>query len=135
MQKQEDISIYTEYFNYTEKHKQTYGEKTLVLMQVGAFYEIYGLKYPNQEKITRSNIVEVAEILNLTVSSKKYNYDGATVYMAGFRDYTIDKSMPILMENGYVVAEYIQETENESETKSKKKTRILKDIHSFILPN
>lgn len=127
-EKTEDISIYTEYFNYTEKHKQTYGEKTLVLMQVGAFYEIYGLKYPNQEKITRSNIIEVAEILNLTVSSKKYNYDGGTVYMAGFRDYTIDKSLPVLMENGYVVAEYIQD--NENETKTKKKTRILKDIHS-----
>ena len=34
------LSIIKEYFYYTNLHKKTYGEKTVVFMQVGAFYEI-----------------------------------------------------------------------------------------------
>ena len=131
------ISIYKEYFHYTNLHKKTYGEKLVVLMQVGAFYEIYGLKYPGQDSITGSCMMEIVEMTGLAIGSKKYNYDGAAVYMAGFRDYSLEKYLPMLLEEGYIIAEYIQEPESESESeyekgkKQKKKTRILKDIHSI----
>jgi DNA mismatch repair protein MutS len=129
------ISIYKEYFHYTNLHKKTYGEKTVVLMQVGAFYEIYGLKYPGQDSITGSCMTEIVEMTGLSIGSKKYNYQGASVYMAGFRDYSLEKYLPMLLEEGYIIAEYIQEPESESECekgkKQKKKTRMLKDIHSI----
>ena len=37
------MTIVKEYLDYTEKWKKEYGEKTLVLMQVGSFFESYGL--------------------------------------------------------------------------------------------
>ena len=33
--------IFNEYCSYIDEYKKKYGEQTLVLMQVGAFYEIY----------------------------------------------------------------------------------------------
>jgi hypothetical protein len=128
------ISIYKEYFYYTNLHKNTYGEKAVVFMQVGAFYEIYGLKYPGQDSIIGSNIVEITEITGLSIASNKMNYDGAAVYMAGFRDYSLEKYLPILLSEGYIIIEYIQkedDSELDKAKKTKKKTRILKDIHSI----
>ena len=40
----DDNSIYSEYFNITKEYKKKYGIKTVLLMQVGSFFEIYGLK-------------------------------------------------------------------------------------------
>ena len=37
------MTIYDDYLNYTDEYKSTYGEKTIVLMQVGSFFECYGL--------------------------------------------------------------------------------------------
>jgi len=128
------ISIYKEYFHYTNLHKKTYGEKAVVFMQVGAFYEIYGLKYPGQDTITGSYILEIGEITGLAIVSKKFNYDGANVYMAGFRDYSLEKYLPLLLSEGYIIIEYIQKEEDselDKGKKTKKKTRILKDIHSI----
>ena len=42
-------TMMSEYFKLTEKYKKKYGEKAVVLMQVGAFFEIYGLKEKNDE--------------------------------------------------------------------------------------
>jgi DNA mismatch repair protein MutS len=134
MEKEETLSTCREYFQYTNEYVKKYGEKTVVFMQVGAFYEIYGLKYPNQENITGSCIEEISEITGLAVASKKFMVDSATVYMAGFRDYSLDKYIPIVLKEGYIIVEIIQEPETETEKeskKSKKKTRILKDIHSI----
>ena len=135
MEEDNTISIYKEYFYYTNLHKKTYGEKMVVFMQVGAFYEIYGLKYPGQDVITGSCMSDIIEITGLAIASRKYGYNGANVYMAGFRDYSLEKYVPMLLNEGYIIAEYIQEpeseTESESAKKGKKKTRILKDIHSI----
>ena len=125
------ISIYKEYFYYTNLHKKTYGEKMVVFMQVGAFYEIYGLKYPGQDSITGSCMTDIIEITGLAIASKKFTYDGANVYMAGFRDYSLEKYLPMLLKEGYIIVEYIQSPETETDKKQKKKTRILKDIHSI----
>jgi DNA mismatch repair protein MutS len=38
------MGIVEEYLEYTRKWKSEYGDKTLVLMQVGSFFEVYGLK-------------------------------------------------------------------------------------------
>ena len=37
-------SIYSEYFSYISKYNTEYGTKTIVLLQVGAFFEIYGIQ-------------------------------------------------------------------------------------------
>ena len=38
-----DTPIFKEYCSYLTKYKEKYGEKTLILMEVGTFYEMYAL--------------------------------------------------------------------------------------------
>ena len=96
--KEEEISIYKEYFDSTIEYTKIYGDKTVVFMQVGSFYEMYGLKYMGSDEIKGSLIVEIADIVGLAVSSKKYTYEGGTLYMSGFRDYTLEKYIPTIIE-------------------------------------
>ena len=44
------MALVKDYFEKTKQYIQEYGEKTVVLMQVGAFFEIYGLKEETEEK-------------------------------------------------------------------------------------
>ena len=37
-------TIYEKYLDHTKKYKDLYGAKTVILMMVGSFYELYGLK-------------------------------------------------------------------------------------------
>ena len=133
----DETSIYDEYFEFTRKYTEIYGPKTVICMQVGSFYEIYGLKYPNSEEIVGSLITQISDITGLSVVSKKYTYKNATVYMSGFRDlyHTFDKYLQIMMENGYIVVEIAQDTDSPEDNllasiKNKKKTRSLKAVHS-----
>ena len=38
-----DTPIFKEYCSYLTKYKEKYGEKTLILMEVGTFYEMYAI--------------------------------------------------------------------------------------------
>ena len=118
-----NVSIYTEYFTLTDKYRQEYGKKMVVLLQVGAFFEIYGIKTDNNE-ISGSNISEVCELCQLNMSEKKITYNNGSVLMAGFRDYTLDKYISRLTEYGYTIPVYVQEKEG------KVITRILDKVYS-----
>ena len=104
-----DTGIYDEYFRLTREYKAKYGTNTIVLMQVGAFFEVYGLKRPDTGDVYGSSIMEMAEICQLNVSEKKSIYDGSQLLMAGFRDYTIDKYLTKLVDCGYTLPVFIQE--------------------------
>ncbi len=84
-------SIFKEYFDLTYKYKLEYGDKTIVLLQVGAFFEIYGLKDVDTNEITGSNIIDILDICSLNLAEKKITYKDKQVLMAGFRDNFIDK--------------------------------------------
>lgn len=102
-------TIYGEYFKYTSQYQTIYGKNTVVLMQVGAFFEVYGVKTLNTEDVTHSEIVPFAELCQLNISSKSLVYENGTIMMAGFRDFTIDKYLTKLTEGGYSVVVFIQE--------------------------
>jgi len=102
-------SIYGEYFKYTEEYQLKYGQHSVVLMQVGAFFEVYGIKLADGDDIVRSQITHFAEICQLNVSAKTQTYENGTIVMAGFRDFTIDKYITKLTENGYTVPVFVQE--------------------------
>ena len=107
-----NVSIYKEYFTLTDKYQKEYGKRVVVLLQVGAFFEIYGIKTGDDE-INGSKIAEVSEICQLNMSEKKITYDNGQVLMSGFRDYTLDKYIARLIEYGYTVPVYIQEKEGQ----------------------
>lgn len=117
-------SIYNEYIQLTKQYQTKYGPKTIVLLQVGAFFEVYGFRCPHTNQILESQIVEFSQICNLNVSEKKIVFDAKQVLMAGFRDYTLDKYLQKLCENGYTAVVYVQEKVG------KAITRVLDSVHS-----
>jgi DNA mismatch repair protein MutS len=102
------MSIIQEYFKLTRKHKEEYGDKTVVLMLVGVFYEIYGIKNP-VETHPSTNIEDISHICNLAiVEDKKALYDNYPILTSGFRDYTLEKYLQKLSDAGYTSAVYNQ---------------------------
>ena len=57
------MTVITDYFRYTEENTQKYGEKTIVLMQVGAFFEVYGYKESKNGEMKGSKIEEFGRII------------------------------------------------------------------------
>ena len=96
-------SLTNEYFRLSLDYQTKYGAKTILLMQVGAFFEMYGTK-------TDSSIMfDVCELCQLNTSDKKICVgNGETVFMAGFRDYSLDKYVPRITEGGYTAVVYVQ---------------------------
>ena len=123
------MALVKDYFEKTKQYIQEYGEKTVVLMQVGAFFEIYGLKEETEEKdknnvfygnatITGSRITEISKICDLNVTEKKMNMDQKSVVMAGFKDACIDKYLKKLQDAGYTVVVYVQDEAAANTTRS-----------------
>ena len=81
-QNQKVVEFYIETLKaYKEKLNK---EKTIVLMQVGEFFEIYGLIYPDGSKV--GDIWEFCENVNLNIAEKKqevYKNPEIKVYMGG----------------------------------------------------
>jgi DNA mismatch repair protein MutS len=102
-------SITEEYFQLTHTYTEKYGKRTIVLLQVGAFFEVYGIKNSKSNIISNSQIEEFANICQLTISEKNASSDSNPIMMAGFRDYTLEKYLQKLTENDYTAVVYIQE--------------------------
>ena len=103
--------IIKDYLNITNDYKEKYGEKIILLMQVGAFFEIYGLK-DIDGIIGGSQILDICSICQLNFSEKKSSYQNKQVIMAGFRDFSLDKFIPKMIDSGYTAVVYVQEKKN-----------------------
>jgi DNA mismatch repair protein MutS len=107
------MNIYNEYFQLSSTYQKTYGENTILLMQVGAFFEMYGIKDTENTKI-----VDICGYCNLNISDKKNTSSIQEQYvMAGFRDYQIEKYLQKITEYGYTVVVYVQKKEGKTITR------------------
>ena len=93
------MSLIKDYFKKTKEWKQQKGDKTIVLMQVGAFYEVYGLKDKTTGEITGSDIEDFSQFCGLNISDKKICVGKHGVLMSGFRDYVLEKYVNKIVEN------------------------------------
>jgi DNA mismatch repair protein MutS len=117
--KEETESIYTIYFDLFQKYQSEYGNNIVVLLQVGAFFEIYGLRLSNGE-IIFSNIEEISQITQLAVADKgiefaricpttdKTKKQKGKIVMAGFRDHRLDFYVQRFTEAGMTAVVYVQ---------------------------
>ena len=112
MSRKKEQTMHHEYFTYCEDLKKEYGEKTIVMLQCGSFFEIYGLKEIETNIISGSKIVDAAKLLGFHISEKKINIQiynkEYRILMAGLPVYSLDKNIPKLVDHGYTVALYIQ---------------------------
>lgn len=98
-----ELSIHDEYFELSEKYSSIYGENTILLMQVGAFFEVYG-----GHSVMKSKIEEFSQICSLNISEKLKTKDNENIIMAGFRDYCLEKYVLKLTDSDYNVVVYVQ---------------------------
>ena len=106
------MSLITTYLKLTKEYSDKYGEKTVVLMMVGSFYEIYGEKNNNSDGsfyITGSKIEEISKLCDLSVAQKTEQY-----VMAGFTYTKIDKYLKKLQDAGYTSVVITQDPNNPS---------------------
>mgnify|MGYP001502681813 CR=1 FL=1 len=66
------MTLIDTYFTLTKEYMAKWGDMTILLMQVGGFYEIYGKRNSKGEYLG-SHIQEFANILDCVIANKKYN--------------------------------------------------------------
>jgi DNA mismatch repair protein MutS len=115
------MALLQEYFDLTKTYKKEYGEKVIVLMQVGSFYEIYGLEDKDTKQMCNkaSNIEYISKLCELNIGDKHSTIDGKNVIMIGFSPSVVDKYLKKMMDVGYTVPVYNQVEEVVTNTSGK----------------
>ena len=134
----DDMNMTTEYFERTKFYREKYGANTIVLMQCGTFYEMYGHKTTAETEYKGSLIHEFSLKCNMTISAKKIKggENQETIYMAGFRDYSLEKYVKKLVDHEYTVVvisqreEDKQSQQNQQKSGAKKMERYVEGIYS-----
>lgn len=123
------MSLVKEYLELTKKYSDEYGELTIILMQNGAFFEVYGLKDKN-DNIYGCKLLDFSKICDLNIVDKKVpggnmTIDGDQVINAGFKTHLIEKYIKKLQDNGFTIIVYEEEGEDPVEkTKIRNQTGI-----------
>ena len=115
-----------DYINHCDKYVGEYGEKTIVLMEVGSFYELYGIDNDRCRK--GADIYTIATLLNIQVSRKNKNIldnDRNNPLMAGFPSFALSKFIDVLVANKYVIVLVEQKTEEFSSVPTRHVTEII----------
>ena len=112
------MALIKEYFELTKQYQNEYGENTILLMQVGAFFEVYG-NYDNlTQTITMSKIQEFSQICELNIVDKNVCVGKSNIMMAGFKDIMIEKYIKKLQEAGFTAVVYVQDEAAKNTTRS-----------------
>jgi DNA mismatch repair protein MutS len=97
------MTIIDDYLKDQITYSKKYGDRTIVLMQVGHFYECYGVD--NVEEQTNSkNLYRLTDILDIQLTRKNKNIkenSRKNPLMIGVNIYSIDKYIQILLNNNY----------------------------------
>ena len=118
------MTLIKKYLRITEENVKKYGEKTIVYMQVGAFFEVYGLKNKRTGEIIGSKIMDFSRIAELKAVPKSQCVGQRNVIMAGFHLHFIDKYVKKLNDEGYTIVVYTQDVQ------APKSNRSLQGIYS-----
>ena len=93
------MGLIEDYFKLTSVLKERHGDKSVILMQNGTFYEIYGLKRDND--IVGSSILDLSKLCDLHIADKKLVIDKIDVVQAGFgiREHIMEKYLKKMVSN------------------------------------
>tara|TARA_Y100001958_G_scaffold319_1_gene227 strand:- start:14882 stop:18142 length:3261 start_codon:yes stop_codon:yes gene_type:complete len=116
------MTIIKDYFTLTKKHKEQYGESTIVLIQVGTFFEVYGLRGENGQYIG-SDIEKFTTMNDLVMAKKQITMadkDGVVrdVMQAGFHIDHSEKYINRLQNKGYTIVIYTQDIQAKNTSRS-----------------
>ena len=112
------MALIKEYFELTTRYQDEYGENTILLMQVGSFFEVYGIYNQKTELISGSKIVDFSQICELNVVEKNTCVGTDNVMMAGFKDIQIEKYIKKIQDAGFTAVVYSQDEAAKNTTRS-----------------
>jgi len=98
------MAMLKEYFKLSKEYREKYGEKTILLFEVGAFYEVYTEVNAKTKEIIEEQVIDLKQFTDLASANKN-----DTTLMLGFRDYMIDKYVEKIQNNGYTAVVYSQD--------------------------
>jgi len=106
------------YFKLRDEYRETYGEKTLLLMEVGSFYEIYTKVDSITKEITEPQVIDLRLFTGFVPGKKNEE-----TMMFGFSSrisMLLEKYVEKMVNNGYTVVVYDQDTPTNNTTRSLK---------------
>ena len=112
------MALIKEYFELTKRYQDEYGENTILLMQVGSFFEVYGKNNKNTNTITGSKINDFSQICELNVVEKNVCVATDDILMAGFKDIMIEKYLRKIQDAGFTAVVYSQDEAAKNTTRS-----------------
>jgi len=120
------FTLIDEYFAYQEEYSKKFGPKTIVMMQVGDFYEAYEVPPKG------INLSEVSDDIQVTKTKKsnKRELSMGNPYMLGFNLAGSAKFFGLLVENGYTVVVIDQVTRVSKLNKKDKPRREVTNIYT-----
>ena len=92
--------LFDDYIAYHQKYTSIYGEKMLVLMEVGSFFEYYATYTDGP------NMVDICSILNIQSTRKNKSIpecSSSNPMMAGFPSQSLKKFIDLLLEEKYTI--------------------------------
>ncbi len=96
------MNLVQKYFEDTKKYKLSHGEKTIILIQVGSFFECYAI-IESDGSYTGSSIEDFSRICDMSIARKNTSVGEKNVVMAGFGLGQLEKYVKRLLEHGYTV--------------------------------
>jgi DNA mismatch repair protein MutS len=103
------MALVNHYLKVTAEHIKEYGPDTLVLYQVGEWFEVYGVKDRTTLKISGSRIEDFARLCDCNTGEKKnINYENGTVIVAGFKIEYFEKFIKKLQDAHFTCPIYEQ---------------------------
>ena len=103
------MSLVEDYFQLQKKYESKYGTNTIVLLEKGSFYEVYGIDNDLEQSGQASNVSQVLNI-QLTKANKKIEANNVhNPLMTGFPTISFKKNLKVLLEAGYTVVTYDQQ--------------------------
>jgi DNA mismatch repair protein MutS len=105
--------IIFEYDKYLQKYKKIYGEKTILLMQIGSFFEMCSI-LEEDNKLGEQDIFNICDdVLNVVVGKKWYKSgeEQKVYYMGGFPLIAQEKYLTYLLNHNFTVVLVEQITE------------------------
>ena len=112
------MSLIKEYFELTDKYQDDYGAHCILLMQVGSFFEVYGMIETKKNKIYGSKIEDFSRICELNIVQKNVCVGDNEIVMAGFKDIMIEKYIKKIQEAGFTAVVYTQDEAAKNTTRS-----------------
>ena len=111
------MTLIDEYFELTKKYTESHGYKTILLMQVGSFFECYA-KIDKHGNYSGSLILEFSKINDMSIARKNVCCGDLDVVMAGFGVLYLEKNIKKLLQHGYTVPVFVQDIQGKNTTRS-----------------